>query len=448
MKRLLSLLLLLSPAAFAQDALFPAYGNEKLDVVRYDLDLRIDPVQNVLQGSAAVRVKLASGLREVDLDLSGRLSVSKVTVGGQEVAFSQSNDRLHIGPLKSLSREVTLNISYSGMPRGIADPSAPDWDLGWTQAGNSTYVVSEPVGSFTWFPVNDFVPDKALYTFKVTVPKPYVAVANGLLTETVNGTTETTYVWDNKKPMAAYLATVNVGQFELQQLQTSKGLPVLNYFAPGTSQKAKDTLALAPQIMDYFESLIGPYPFEAAGGLVVGPDLPFALENQTRPIYGSSIAELEFVVAHEIAHQWFGNSVTPKTWRDMWLNEGFSSYFHALWVNHSITRIDALEIDMRQAYRDVQQRRDGSLTIETPEELFGEGVYDRGAVALHVLRKQVGDEKFFRTIRTYYRRYMHKTAGIEDFLRIAKTVTGQGALIDTWSQQWIYQEALPPYPGQ
>lgn len=448
MKHVLSLLLLLASTACAQDTLFSAYGNSKLDVVRYDLDLRIDPVQNLLQGTAAVRVKLASGLKEVILDLSNRLSVTQVTVAGQAVSFVQEGDKLRVGPLKSLSREVTLNISYSGSPQGIADPSAPDWDLGWTQSGDNIYVVSEPVGSFTWFPVNDYVPDKALYTFKVTVPKPFVAVANGLLTQTINGNNETTYVWDNKNPMAAYLATVNIGQFELQEFKTSKGIPVMNYFAAGSSQKAKTMLARTPEMIDYFETLVGPYPFEAAGGIVVNTDLPFALENQTRPIYGSKIAELEFVVAHEIAHQWFGDAITPRTWRDMWLNEGFASYFHAMWVNRNITRIDALEMDMRNTYSMAKQEQYGSLTIETPEELFGEGVYDRGAVALHVLRKRIGDEAFFRTIRTYYRRYMHKTASIEDFLRIAKTVSGQAAVIDDWSNAWIFQEALPPYPGQ
>ncbi|GGJ50372.1 M1 family metallopeptidase [Deinococcus roseus] len=447
MKKLLSFLLLLASTAAAQDALFPAQGNSKLDVIRYDLDLHIDPTQNLLQGVAAVRVRLASGLKEVDLDLSDRLRVSRVTLAGQDLPFSQGNDKLHIGPLKSLSREVTLNITYSGLPHGIQDPSAPEWDLGWSQSGNSTYVVSEPVGAFTWFPVNDDLPDKALYSFKVTVPKPYLAVANGLLTQTLDAGTETTYVWENKRPMAAYLATVNVGEFDVVNLKTSSGIPVQNYFAKdgGITITARYALSLAPKMIDFFEGLIGPYPFEAAGGVVLNKDLPFALENQTRPIYGSRIAELDFVVAHELAHQWFGDSITPKTWRDMWLNEGFASYFHELYITQNEPQ--ALEREMQDLYQDAQKRQDGSLTIETPEELFGEGVYDRGALALHVLRQRIGDDAFFRTIRSYHRRYQHKTASIEDFLKVASSTSGKAEVVARWSQEWIFQEALPPYPG-
>lgn len=447
MKRLFPLVFLMASGALAQDALFPDFGTSKLDVLRYDLDLQVDPVQNNLQGTANLQIKTSFGLKEIVLDLSERLKVSSVTLQGEAVSFAQVGNKLKIASQKTLPREVTLNIAYSGNPRGIADPAAPDWELGWSQSGDLTYAVSEPVGSFTWFPVNDYVPDKALYSFKVTVPKPYVAVANGLLTETQNTANSTTYLWNSQHPMAPYLATVSVGRYDIESLKTSKGLPVLNYFAAGTSQKARNTMALAPEMIEYFESILGPYPFESYGGIVVNTDLPFALENQTRPVYGSGIAELEFVVAHELAHQWFGNSITPKSWADIWLNEGFSSYFHALWVNRNITKVDGLEIDMNLLYRGLERQPADALTVESPEELFGEGVYDRGAVALHVLRKQLGDDLFFRTVRTYVRRYQHKTASTEDFLRIARMVSGQPAVIDQWSKDWVYGEALPPYPG-
>jgi aminopeptidase N len=215
--------------------------------------------------------------------------------------------------------------------------------VGWYNDGQQTYVADETSGAEAWYPVNDHPLDKATYTFRITVPKPYMAVANGLPQGTIAHGAGTTYVWQSRFPMASYLAEVAVGRFTLLRSMGPHGLPILTYAPAAVAAPAADRFKQVPQMIAYFESLLGPYPFEAYGAILTDTNFRWALETQTRSLFSQTVLILNPHVAqegisHELAHQWFGDSVSLKDWRDIWLNEGFATYMSWLWLEHSHDR--------------------------------------------------------------------------------------------------------------
>ncbi len=218
---------------------------------------------------------------------------------------------------------------------------------GWWSGREMLFVAGEPAGAESWFPVNGHPADKALYTLRLTVPEPYAVVANGTLAETIDTENGTTTVWESRDPMASYLVTLHAGRLDIDVREGPDGLPIRTAFAASISAGQRTMFDRLPEMLTYFESVFGPYPFASVGGTVVGAPILFALETQTLPIYGalplaSNVGltaeereSLETLVAHETAHQWFGDAVTPLRWQDIWLNEGFATYAQILWLEHS-----------------------------------------------------------------------------------------------------------------
>ena len=209
------------------------------------------------------------------------------------------------------------------------------------------FIAGEPAGAESWYPSNGHPADKATYTMRLTVPRPYAIVANGVLRETTASDTATTTIWESRDPMATYLATFHAGRLTVEERQGPHGLPLRIAFAPAISTGQRVMFDRLPAMIDYFETVFGPYPFAVAGGTVVGAPILFALETQTMPIYGQAplpgnmplpddvLAGIESTVAHELAHQWFGDAVSLLRWQDIWLNEGFASYAQVLWIEHT-----------------------------------------------------------------------------------------------------------------
>jgi aminopeptidase N len=340
----------------------------------------------------------------------------------------------------------TVAVSYEGTPEPILSP-AVSIPLGWQQATGGTYVVSEPAGAEAWYPVNDHPCDKATYTFRVTVPKPYMAAANGQLQATQDNGSTTTYTWEARDPIASYLVTVDIGDFVQQTAQGPDGLPIRNIFPRTLAGQAERTFAPQSDMIAFFNSRFGPYPFEAYGVVVIDADLGYALETQTLALFGRDLATRgsgsESEVAHELAHQWFGDSVSVKSWQDIWLSEGFAGYAQALWIEHTQGSA-AYDTDIQSMYRTV--RGGGFPPPGSPPatDLFNSGVYLRGALTLHALRKTVSDEVFFRSLQTYTSRYRYGNASTGDFRAVAEEVSGQN--LEALFQAWLYDPAVPPLP--
>jgi aminopeptidase N len=315
------------------DSYYPMLGNGGYDAQHYTLALRVNVRQNTIAGVASMQARATQDLSRFSLDFSG-FTIARVTLDGRPATYVRHGRKLVVTPAAPLSAgaRFTLAVRYNGTPTVINDPGSPA--LGWNNYGQGIYVGSEPEGAEAWYPVNDHPLDKATYTFRITVPTPYVVAANGLLLQTIRRASATTYVWQTSHPLASYLATVDINRFALQRSTGPRGLPIRNFFPQDVAAQGQAIFAQQPAMIAFYERLLGPYPFEAYGAVVAGAGFGWALETQTLSLFGRTIIDhpSQEAIAHELAHQWFGDSVSLKDWRDIWLNEGFATYLSWLWL--------------------------------------------------------------------------------------------------------------------
>jgi aminopeptidase N len=347
-------------------------------------------------------------------------------------------------PKLKAGQSARLVIEYGGATTRPTD--IEDAPYGWFTTRDGAMVVSEPDGSMTWYPVSDHQTDKATYGFAITVPEGKVAVANGIQPKpevTVDGWT--TWFWDAPDQQASYLTTASVGDFDLRAPYTSgSGVPIIDAVDTKlTSARMTTTNAsLARQVamIDFFESRFGAYPFVAYGEIVDNDSVGYALETQTRPVYSSQASE--GTVAHELAHQWFGNAVSPERWQDIWLNEGWATY--ATWLWNEERGIRSTQTAYNNWYNASRSASYWSLQIGDPGPLglFAGQVYDRGAGTLHALRLEVGDEAFFEGAQLWLERYNDSAGTSEDFQAVFEEVSGTD--LDGFFQTWLYAKAKPP----
>jgi aminopeptidase N len=417
----------------AGDPYFPGQGNGGYDAGHYDLALDYDPGSNRLSGVTRISARATQALSRFNLDLVSTLSVRSVTVDGRPAAYTQSGSELVVTPRFRLrdGRGFSVVVRYDGRPAHVLDPDG-SMD-GWIRTSDGVYNANEPQGAMTWYPGNHHMTDKATYRFTVTVPSTRVAVANGDLVSKVRRSGRTTYVWDPKEPMASYLATVSIGEFQLSDSRIG-GYRVTTAVDPALAADAQGLPGRHPPVLDFFSSVFGPYPFASTGAIVDdAPEVGYALETQTRPLYPR--APSESLLAHELAHQWFGDSVTPTLWRDIWLNEGFATYAEWLWADKLGTRTVQASFDEAYARAaDDEFWQTPPADPGGPANLFHDPVYDRGAMTLHVLRRDVGEGAFFAILRAWAAEHKYGNADTAAFIALSERVSGEqlDALFDAW----------------
>jgi aminopeptidase N len=300
-------------------------------------------------------------------------------------------------------------------------------------------VVNEPDGAATWFPANDHPTDKATYRFAITVPEGLVAVANGLPAGSQTASGRTTWRWDAPDPMAAYLATATVGDFELKTYTAPNGTPVIDAIDPSRPASASAALAYTGEMLTFFEERYGKYPFNSYGAIVDDDSVGYALETQTRSIFSRTARE--GTVAHELAHQWMGNHVSPNRWSDIWLNEGWASYSTWLWNEHRAIQSTG------EAFEEVMaipaDDEFWSLVVRDPGAtgLFADAVYDRGAATLYALHEKIGDEHFFALAKAWVERFGGGTASTDDFIALAEEISGQS--LQEFFRVWVEAPVKP-----
>ena len=450
-------------AAGLGDPLFPEAGNGGYDVQSYELVIALEKTDGPIDASTTIRAKSTQALSSFDLDLHA-LEVHSIEVDGKAAKYTREGDELVVTPAKPIASgaEFTTLVRYGGVPEGVLDPSFPiPIHLGWMAKNGEVYVVSEPTGAKSFFPCNDHPRDKALYTFRITVPKPLDVVANGKLAETIDGSEKRTFVYKPRDPIATYLVTIAIAPFETSDLAGPNGLPIRNYFSPQTKANARKGFERTDAIVQFLSETFGPYPFEVCGNILSSIELPGALETQTLPTYGAHAAS-EDVIAHELAHQWFGDSVSVENWQDIWLNEGFAEY--ASWMYSEAThgkdaeeRKAKFEKLLRSNYGSIR-----SMGSRTPREgddaakkekgepppgspsvksLFGPNVYIRGALALHALRTEVGDESFLKLMRSWAAGRKNGNASVADFANHVEKSTSKAAR--ALLEHWINDAEMP-----
>jgi aminopeptidase N len=433
------------------DSYFPALGNSGYDVLHYTLDLDVVVATNSLAATAAIDATATQALSSFNLDFLG-LSIGDVTVNGTPAAYTRSSGELIITPAATLpeGEAFTAVISYEGIPQAVR-PVSIGASMGWVRFDGGIYAAGEPVGASTWYPVNEHPLDKATYTLNVTVPAPYIVAANGLLIDTIDHGDTLTYVWENSHPTASYLVTVNIGQYVREDQEGPDGLPIRNYFPPELAEDASYDFGRTAEMIAVMTEYFGPYPFKSYGVIVVDASLGYsALETQTLSVFASSqvsgTREREHVVAHELAHQWFGNSVSLSDWQDIWLNEGFATFAQGMWVEH-VWGTEALEQVIREFYAQMKSAESQLPIIGMPprDGLFNYAVYLRGALTLHALRMHLDDDDtFFNIMRTYADLYAYSNATTADFIAIAEELSGEE--LDAFFDGWLYQQVMPAIP--
>lgn len=439
-------LLLATPAA-AIDPFFPTYGNDGYDVLHYDLDLVTDPVGNTLQGTAKLAIKATSQLGTFQLDLY-KLGVQKVTVDGDRAGFSQTEDKLTITPKRAIpdGRAFQVVIRYGGTPTPIPDPTAPGLDilpLGWLHYKKTTYALSEPVGASSFFPCNDEPTDRATYSIAVTVPKPYTAVANGLHTKTDELIDAQRFHYQMSQPMTTWLATVQVNKYTIVE-QNAAGIPVTHYITKKVTDGQVAELEKTPKYIDWMEDLVAAYPFKSYGSVTVDdPSLYYALETQAVSTFPFDFID-QGVIVHELAHQWFGDSMSVAEWKDLWIAEGFATYFEFLYPYRN--KPEKFDAQMRAVYAYLVENNVGSAVVENGEQIFSDRTYYRGSVALYALELHVGDVKFWEIVRAFYDRYKLKSVTSADFIEVAVETSGDKS-VKKLLKAWLYEQPVPPLPG-
>jgi aminopeptidase N len=436
------------------DPFFPLAGNGGYDVRHYSLRLAYDQPANSLEGSAVIRARATENLYRFDLDLRDFLAVSRVTVNFRPASFTQEQGQeLVITPRRKIraGERIRISVDYAGTPEPIVD--LDESVEGWVPTDDGAFVVNEPQGSPGWYPVNDSPRDKATYDFRLAVAEGKTAVANGELVSQRTRGGWTTWHWSQDEPMSPYLATATNGTFLTEQYDAN-GLFMYDAVDPNTRVEVTDapnpTLAferLDPQreIIAFFSDLYGAYPFSAGGGIIDwAPDVGYALESQTRVNY-DRIPDATTVV-HEIAHQWFGDAVTPSVWPDIWLNEGFATFSE--WIydeRHGGPPAQEVFDELCATPEDSTEGRDlwfpAPAALEDASQLFGTPVYSRGAMTLQALRTAVGDDAFFRILRRWYAQNRYGNVSTADFIALSERVSGQQ--LDDLFEAWLHQEGRP-----
>ena len=440
----------IEPVAGAEtlgDPYYPEVGNGGYDVAAYDLDLRVDiDGDDRLSGTAAVELTVVEPLARLSFDLIG-LEVASVTVNGQPAAFDQTEAKLRITPPSPLTEATdhTIVVAYAGSPDAI-ESGTRFGRIGWLDLPTASLVLGEPTGARTWFPVNDHPSDKATYAVDIDAPSPLLGVSNGDLVDIDIGPERTTTSWRMDDPMASYLATVAVGDLELVDGEPGAGVPVLDAVTPSLQRAFPGDFDQTDEMLVVLTDLFGPYPFSSYGALVADADFGSALETQGRSIFGSGLVDgdgsIERIVAHELAHQWFGNHVTPSTWRDIWLNEGLATYAEDLWLEFG-RGVDPGELEERLLFRAENAARPAPGD-PGPADLFAPSVYRRGGATIHALRRQVGDDAFFEILRTWLVRFGGGNASTADFVALSEEVSGME--LAAFFEAWLGDGPVPGFP--
>jgi aminopeptidase N len=447
-------------AAGVGDPYFPLNGNGGYDAQHYDVGFSYDPATRRLDGTTYMTALATQNLSRFDLDLQG-LDVTKVTVDGRDADFRRDGQELVITPAGGVrtGTRFTTAVTYGGVPQTLVGKTVVFGSpYGFVHTDDGAFMGDEPNAASTWFPSNDHPSDKAAFTFRATVPGDLSVIANGRLVSRTAAGGRTTFVWDERTPMATYLATADVGRWTYRSGRTPGGVPEtvavdpkLNArMPPGSRQDALTYYYdLSGEATDLWSATFGPYAFESTGAIADlalhgGRPVGFSLETQTRPLY--SDVRSPTTIAHEIAHQWFGDALTIRSWADIWLNEGFATYSQWLWnEKHGGMSVR----DQAHAVYDRHAATDPwwNVVIAAPgrASMFHHKVYEGGGMTLEFLRERIGDAAFSTLLRTWYAQHKYGNVTTPEFTALAGQVAHQD--LGPFFRTWLYSAGKPGEQG-
>lgn len=433
------------PASGPDDKLFPNLGNAGIDVKTYDLDLSFDPADDQLKATVAIELTALTDLTEFSLDADGP-TIDKVEIDGAPAKFVQAAPKLKITPAARLSPgdTATVKVAYhmDTAANGVGPGSGP-MDVGWYNTPGGAYVLNEPDGTHRYLPSNDHPSDKATWKVTLHVPSGLTGVANGALVSHDTTSTGEVWVWREDAPMATYLLQLLIGKYTIIEDQVPGGPKLVSVVLTEAVDRTKECLSTMAEQITYMQKYFGPYPFDQYGLAITDSFSGLGMETQGRSLL--SVDDMvgcprgpDSLFAHELAHQWFGNAVTPPRWKDIWLNESFATYGQWMWSSRNGS-IDSY------AGNGLRQGGGGSIGDPTVDQMFSSNTYEGGAAALQALRLTVGDDHFFQILQHWVHDNFGKSATTEDFIALAEKISGTDltAFFDTWLYSTTVPSTLP-----
>lgn len=434
----------------------------------YEVSMKIDPTTNRMTSRSTITGVGLAPSPVIPFDLGGfEGSTQVVGVQGHQHDFSQTAGSLLVYQNILPQREFSLEVAYSGSPKSVSHPGVPA-DLGWLSSDSSIVTFNGAAKSSSWLPGDDNPSNKATYDFKLEVPQNHFAVANGkLVEEKVLPNGNKSFHYKTRFPMASYLASVNT--FDERKFSRTEVAPDFEVVHPKEMEaKVRSEFANHAKMMEFLSQRLGPYPFDSYGAIVT--DLPVdsyrtrftdgqntyeadskfevAFEAQTRPIFqADSITgtkEFEPTIIHEMAHQWFGNAVTNASESDVWVNEAFPSYSGWLWVEEQ-QGPEAFETEMRAIHDSIKDHK-FTDTMANPDrdKLFSQENYARMTLSMHALRRKLGDEKFYSTLKKSVEAHKYQSVDVPTLAHTMNVVNG--GTLGGFFHQWLHQKELPAYP--
>ncbi|MCQ4045046.1 M1 family metallopeptidase [Streptantibioticus rubrisoli] len=441
-----------TPVVGRGDRLYPAVGDPGYDATAYDIWFGYRGPGRPLDAVTRIRARAVTALDGLQLDFTGA-RVSSVLVDGRPARFARRGERLLVTPWRHIrAREpMSITITHTSDPHGLPG------DGGWIRTPDGLAMGNQPESAHRVFPCNDHPSDKARFTFRITAPNGVTVVANGLPRGAPRVTPGgTTWTYRTAHPMATELAQVSIGRSAVLRHTGPEGLPLRDVVAVADRDRLAATLALTAGQISWMEAQVGRYPFETYGILDVDTTTGYELETQTLSLFERRILLAPERLAaplmvHELSHQWFGDSVTPATWSDLWLNEGHATWYE--WRYRAEKKYGpTLEQQARSAYqRDAAIRRlAGPPARPVPAtrgqlSIFRDNVYSGGALALYALRQEIGDAAFRRLERAWVTVHRDGNASTADFIALACRIAGRD--LSGFLRAWLYGTTTPPMPG-
>ncbi|CAL9580306.1 M1 family metallopeptidase [Streptomyces sp. enrichment culture] len=438
------------------DRLFPHLGNPGYDVASYDLAFTYTGSnRKPLRAVTTIDAWTTEALERVNLDFAHG-EVESVEVDGEPAEFAAAGEDLVVTPRDPLGKGDWTRITV----RHTSDPVYDEGrEGGWVRTGDGLAMANQADVAHLVFPCNDHPSDKAMFTIRVSAPDGYTAVANGLQTGVDRARGTTTWTYRTRHPMATELAQVSIGRSTVLHRTGPHDLPVRDVVPTAHRKELEPWLEKTPGQIEWMEGKVGRYPFETYGVLMADATTGFELETQTLSLFERRLFTepayprwyVESIMVHELAHQWFGDSVTPRTWSDLWLNEGHATWYEALYAEEKAGR--PLQARMKAAYGASDRWRASGGPPAAPKvpdpgskiSIFRPNVYDGAALVLYALRQEIGRPAFERLERAWVTRYQDGTAGTDDFVRLASEISGRD--LRAFLEDWLYAEKTPPMPG-
>ena len=431
------------------DPYYPTYGNGGYDVDHYGIHIHYTPKTDKLVGRTVIKAHAMQELSRFNLDFV--LPVKSVKVNGQKAAYTQGKHELVVTPRDALhaTGKMEVEVRYAGVPGKIRSEGIKPW----IRTDDGVAAVGEPEIAAWWYPANDHPRDKATYDVSVTAAKSLEVLGNGILVSNKAKKSHRTWHWRETKPMAPYLAFFVVGQFDITKSRVD-GLPVITAVASNGGSEgryAAADLKKTPAILRWEAKQYGPYPFDAMGGVAPAADFGFALENQTRPVYTRgfwSQGHNIYVAVHELAHQWYGDSVSVHNWKDIWLNEGFATFFeHYFSETHGgqtaqhwlRSTYDGIGSDDGFWHHEVADPCPDH--VDCVSSIFDGFVYQRGGLTLQALRNVIGDDDFFTLLQRWAADREGTTGNTDQLQALAEEISGQD--LDGFFDAWLHSPTKP-----